>query len=242
MAAHHVSELDIPKPAALGLAALAYVGVAIVLMASAMVASKQYDAARMLARPKIYDLEIATVGLALTEVVLHDLRLPLLWLSLPAALYLQGRALRSGLQHQGDDPNARPMRREAWLVVAREVVAACPAAAIMRVNTADPQAVALVARMQAGCDAIGLTGSNGLAILLTDCPGLSADSLAVRLRSALRHNNIAAEVAVAAKPRDGQSLADLLAVSEAELITRQAVPELPSAGTEPAPFRPDTAR
>jgi hypothetical protein len=226
---------------ALGLAALTYIGVAVLLMALAMLASKQYAAARLLIRPKIYDLEIATVGLALCEVLLHDQRLPLLWLSLPAALYLQGRALRSGLRQQGDDPNARPMRKEAWLFVAREVVAACPAAAVMRVDTADPQAVALVARMQAGCDAIGMTG-DGLAILLADCPGLSADSLATRLRSALRHNNIAAEVAVAAKPRDGQSLADLLAVSEAELITRQAITGAPPDSRQPAPFRPDAAR
>jgi hypothetical protein len=241
LAAHKATELALPRIVALGLAALAYIGVAVVLMALAMLASKQYAAARLLVRPKIYDLEIATVGIALGEVLLHDLRLPLVWLSLPAALYLQGRALQSGLRHQGDDPNARPMRREAWLIVAREVVAACPAAAVMRVDTADPQAVALVARMQAGCDAIGMTG-DGLAILLADCPGMSADSLATRLRSALRHNNIAAEVAVAAKPRDGQSLADLLAVSEAELITRQAISGAPQASNRPAPFRPDAAR
>lgn len=241
LAAHQVSELALPRPAALGLAAFAYIGVAVVLMALAMLASRQYAAVRLLARPKIYDLEIATVGLALGEVLLHDQRMPLLWLSLPAALYLQGRALRSGLRHQGEDPNGRPMRREAWLIVAREVVAACPAAAIMRVATADPQAVALLARMQAGCDAIGIT-SNGLAMLLADCPGTSADSLAIRLRSALRHNNIAAEVAVAAKPRDGYSLADLLAVTEAELIARRAVGSQPPVTGPAIPFRPDAAR
>ncbi|MBV9821800.1 MAG: hypothetical protein JO144_06105, partial [Actinobacteria bacterium] len=83
-------------------------------------------------------------------------------------------------------------------------------------------AVSLVARMQVGCDAIGAMGKSGLAILLADCPGTNAESLAIRMRAALAQHGIPALVAVAAKPRDGQTSADLLAVSEAELIARGA--------------------
>jgi len=76
--------------------------------------------------------------------------------------------------------------------------------------------------MQTGCDAIGLIGDAGQAILLLDCPEMSADALAVRLRSALQHGGVPASVAAAAKPRDGDSLNDLWAICEAELVTREA--------------------
>jgi hypothetical protein len=169
---------------------------------------------------------------------------------LPVALILQRHAVQSRLR-QGRDPNVKPMEAGAWLLIARVVVDACHAAAIMRVDTDDPQTAALVAQLQAGCDAIGRC-DGGLAILLADCPGPNADSLANRMRSALRYNGLTAEVAVAAKPRDGNGLADLLAVAEAELIARRAMAlhqaersTLEPPAAEPPSgewFRPDAAR
>src|SRR5581483_4513303 len=102
------------------------------------------------------------------------------------------------------------------------VIKACPVGAIMRIRTTDPMAASQLARIKAGCDAIGMTGRSGLAILLTQCPGGNADALAERMRAILHTEGVVAQVAVAAKPRDGQTLDDLLAVSEAELITRMA--------------------
>ncbi len=212
---------DLPVPVALGLAALVYVLIGAAAVALAMMAVGQFQTVRVLLQPATYRLEVMTIGIALAEVQLTAWHLPLAWLSLPAAVIVQRRALKSDL-HVSDDPTIRPMSEAAWLTVAREVIAACPVTAIMRIDTTDPAAVAVVARMQAGCDAIGAVGRSGLAILLADCPGTNADSLAVRMRSALKQHGIMAQVAVAARPRDGQSLADLLAVSEAELITRAA--------------------
>jgi hypothetical protein len=144
-----------------------------------------------------------------------------LWLSLPIAIVLQRWVTQADLRAI-DAPEARPMGEQAWLAIAREVIKACPVGAIMRIRTTDPMAASQLARIKAGCDAIGMTGRSGLAILLTQCPGGNADALAERLRSILQSENITAQVAVAAKPRDGQTLDELLAVSEAELITRVA--------------------
>lgn len=171
---------------------------------------------------RIHQIELGTIVIAFAELALLHYSLPTLaWLSLPATMALQRHAVRAGLR-AAEDPAARPMNQEAWLLVAREVIAACPVGAVMRVDTTDPAAVTYLARVQAGCDAIGMAGSSGLAVLLTDCPGTNADALAIRLRSVLHRQGISAQVAVAAKPRDGQSLDDLLAVSEAELIARVA--------------------
>jgi hypothetical protein len=80
--------------------------------------------------------------------------------------------------------------------------------------------------MQAGCDAIGSYGDGrGLAILLPDCPPQNADALARRLRSAMLVRKVPCSIAAAAKPRDGRRLDDLLAVSEAELVAREAASE-----------------
>ncbi|HJQ00398.1 MAG TPA: hypothetical protein VJ851_02255 [Jatrophihabitans sp.] len=79
--------------------------------------------------------------------------------------------------------------------------------------------------MQAGCDAIGYLGTDGLGMLLVDCPALSADALAARLRTALRTKGIVGNVAAAGKPRDGYRLDDLLAICEAELVAREAAPD-----------------
>jgi hypothetical protein len=89
---------------------------------------------------------------------------------------------------------------------------------VLRIDTADPQAAGLVAMMQGGCDAIGHFPSGGLAVLLLDCPPAQGDSLARRLRLALRHHRVEAQVASASAPRDGRTVQDLLTLCEAELV------------------------
>jgi hypothetical protein len=220
-AANGCMTLALPDPLALGLAATGYMLVGMAAVALAMVSAGQYRALSLLLKAESHKLEVLTIGLATAQVQLINLHVPLAWLSLPAAIVIQRWAVQSDL-HVADDPSTRPMTEAAWLTVAREVVAACPVTAIMRIDTTDPAAVGLVARMQVGCDAIGAMGKSGLAILLADCPGTNAEALAVRMRTALSQQGIPALVAVAAKPRDGQSSADLLAVCEAELITRAA--------------------
>jgi hypothetical protein len=249
MTAHLCVQLPIPKLAGLALASLAYIPAEVLMLSSALVLCRQFQAAKQLLRPGTYVVEAQTIVIALLVVGMQDFAVPLGWLSLPAALLLQRHAVVSRLR-KGSDPNVRPMEAGAWLLIARVVVEACQAAAIMRVDTTDSQAATLVAQLQAGCDAIGRC-DGGLAILLADCPAPNAESLANRMRSALRYNNIAAEVAVAAKPRDGQTVADLLAMAEAELITRRAArrqsgdrPALDRPGAEPPgeSYWPGTAR
>ncbi|HEX8306423.1 MAG TPA: hypothetical protein VF612_16230 [Jatrophihabitans sp.] len=220
-AANACMALDLAEPLALALAAAGYMLVGMAAVALAMVSAGQYKALGLLVKAESHKLEVLTIALATAQVQLINLHIPLAWLSLPAAIVIQRWAVQSDL-HLSDDTTIRPMTEGAWLTVAREVVAACPVTAIMRIDTADPAAVSLVARMQVGCDAIGAMGRSGLAILLADCPGTNAEALAMRMRTALSQQGIPALVAVAAKPRDGQSSADLLAVSEAELITRAA--------------------
>jgi hypothetical protein len=220
-AANSCMALALPDPLPLALAAAGYMLVGMAAVALAMVSAGQYKALSLLLKAESHKLEVLTIGLAAAQVQLINLHVPLAWLSLPAAILIQRWAVQSDL-HLTDDTTIRPMTEAAWLTVAREVVAACPVTAIMRIDTADPAAVSLVARMQVGCDAIGAMGKSGLAILLADCPGTNAEALATRMRAALHQQAIPALVAVAAKPRDGQSSADLLAVCEAELITRAA--------------------
>ncbi|HEY0166561.1 MAG TPA: hypothetical protein VGB75_05910 [Jatrophihabitans sp.] len=220
-AAHGCMALALPAPLALALAALSYMAVGLAAVALAMLSAGQRQALRLLLKAESHKLEVLTIALATAQVQLITLHIPLAWLSLPAAIVIQRWAVQSDL-HVADDPTIRPMTEAAWLTVAREVVAACPVTAIMRIQTTDPAAVSLVARMQVGCDAIGAMGKSGLAILLADCPGANAESLAMRMRTALQQRGVSALVAVAAKPRDGHTSADLLAVSEAELITRAA--------------------
>jgi hypothetical protein len=124
------------------------------------------------------------------------------------------------------------MAEEAWFIAATEVVAALPVVAVIRITTADPIAVSAVAQMQAGCDAIGYLGENGLGMLLVDCPSLSAEALASRLRMALRTKGIDGNVAAAGKPRDGYRLNDLLAICEAELVARDAA-DMPDKPVKP---------
>lgn len=231
-AANHSMRLGLHHPVALALAATSYMLVGIAVVALAMLSVRQFRALTMCLKPSTYRLEILTIAISIAEVQLITWHLPLAWLSLPAAIAIQRTAVQSDLRIS-DDPAVRPMTEAAWLTVAREVIAACPVTAVMRISTSDPAAVSVVARMQVGCDAIGAMGRSELAILLADCPGTNAESLAVRMRAALGQHGIAAQVAVAAKPRDGDSLADLLAVTEAELITRAAVAVRPAKSLRP---------
>jgi len=170
-----------------------------------------------------YQAEVYSLAIAIGVVALVDTQLGMLvWLSLPAAIGLQRTFTRSRLRDVIDDAQVHPMGEEAWFIAATEVVAALPVVSIIRITTADPIAVSAVAQLQAGCDAIGYLGADGLGMLLVDCPSLSAEALAARLRTALRHKGIEGNVAAAGKPRDGYRLTDLLAICEAELVARQA--------------------
>ena len=224
-------------PREFGIAAALPVNMAVGILsvAAVMVAAGERSAVRALLQPSAHRVEFCSIVISVGVVVLAYAHLGMLiWLSLPAAVVLQRITTRSRLRQVADQAHARPMSEEAWLIAANEVVAALPVAAIMRIDTKEPAAVSAVAQIQAGCDAIGSLGSDGLGILLLDCPALSADALANRIRMALRHHNLEASVAAAAKPRDGHCLDDLLAVCEAELIARDAAsrsakPSLPDA-------------
>lgn len=221
-AAHWCSRLPLPWQLGTLVGVAAYVTLCPGAIGLAMLAAGSRAEVAAYLQPKTHRIELSTIAIAIAETgLLHSPWPALAWLSLPAAILLQQQAVRSDL-HAMAEPSAHPMNQDAWLLIAREVIAACPVGAVMRVDTADPVAVNYLARVQAGCDAIGMAGNSGLAVLLTECPGPNADALAVRLRSVLHRQGIAAQVAVAAKPRDGQSLDDLLAVSEAELIARVA--------------------
>ncbi len=223
-AAHAVSSSgSAPRLGLLAAGVPAYLVVEIVLIGAAMLASGERSAARELLRPSLYRVEIYCLAVAIGVVVLVDAQFGMLiWLSLPAAIGLQRMITRSRLRDVTDDAQVHPMSEEAWFIAATEVVAALPVVSIIRISTADPVAVGAVAQLQAGCDAIGYLGVDGLGMLLVDCPSLSAEALAARLRTALRHKGIEGSVVSAGKPRDGHRLTDLLAICEAELVTRDA--------------------
>lgn len=221
MAASMVVRSDLPLFAGLALAVAGWLLVGLCMIMLAMYAAGELSGIPAVLSLPTYRLELLTVAVALAEYGLHAATLPLLWLSLPVAVLIQRRFTQAEARRW-----ARPdrlMREEAWLHVARAVVEASDTASIVRIDSADPAAARTLAMMQAGCDAIGSYGDGrGLAILLPDCPPQNADALARRLRSALRVRKVACNIAAAAKPRDGQLLDDLLAVSEAELVTRDA--------------------
>ena len=224
-------------PGWLGIAAAvpAYMAVGIVAVGSAMLASGEREQARALFQLRTHQAEVCSLAIALGVVALAINHFGMLvWLSLPAAIGLQRFTTRSRLRQVTDEAQLRPMTQEAWLIAAREVIAALPVAAVMRIDTAEPGAVNAVAQFQIGCDAIGYLGADGLGLLLVDCPAMNAEALASRLRMALRDKGIQASVAAAGKPRDGYRLEDLLTVCEAELVARDAVnraeqPPLPEA-------------
>ena len=212
--------LATPWPILLGAVTYLTVGIAPVVLAQCAASQPcrlgyffSWDAHRV---------ELYTVGVGIGEALLAQAHQQVwIWLSLPVAIVLQRWVTQSDLRAI-DAPEARPLGEQAWVAIAREVIKACPVGAIMRIRTTDPMAASQLAKIKAGCDAIGLTGRSGLAILLTQCPSSNADALAERMRAILQTEGVVGQVAVAAKPRDGQTLDELLAVSEAELITRLA--------------------
>lgn len=210
-----------PLAVRIGMAALCYAVVDYAAVVIAVGLSTGFSSLRFMLAPRVHVTGLLTLSVGVGAVLLRYAHIPLIWLTLPVAIGIQRVAMRSEIR-ESDRAECRPMSQKVWTTVATEVVDACATSSVLRIDTNDPRAAATVAQLQAGCDAIGTVGRSGLAVLLADCPGPNADSLALRLRSALSSSGIAANVAVAAKPRDGQSLADLLAVSEAELITRDA--------------------
>jgi hypothetical protein len=210
-----------PLASRIGAAALCYAVVDVAALSVAVGLSAGFPTLRFMLTPRMHLNELLTISVGIVEVLLWQAHVPLIWLSLPVAIGIQRVAMRSEIR-ETDREDSRPMSQKVWTTVAAEVIDACATGSVLRIDTNDPRAAATIAQLQAGCDAIGTVGRSGLAILLADCPGTNADSLALRLRSALGSSGIVASVAVAAKPRDGQSLDDLLAVSEAELITRDA--------------------
>ena len=93
---------------------------------------------RQFLRWDAHRIEFSTVGIGLaTVLLLHSQLQPLAWLSLPAALALQRYTVRRDLRAL-EDPQLAPMREQAWLTVAQEVVRACPVGAIMRIETGRP--------------------------------------------------------------------------------------------------------
>ncbi|MEO6704050.1 MAG: hypothetical protein ABIP57_21455 [Jatrophihabitantaceae bacterium] len=221
LVACQIMTLDLPFGVRLLAAAAAYNFTTLALVAVAAASVNSWRGLKFLCSTKAHLVELATLAIGGSEALMSRAGIPLLWLSLPAVVLFQKTMMRTELQ-RSTDSIPRPMSEKVWTAVAQEVIKACTTASVLRVDTADPAAASAIARLQAGCDAIGTVGRSGLAILLADCPGPNADSLALRLRAALSTSGISANVAVAAKPRDGQGLDDLLAVSEAELITRDA--------------------
>lgn len=222
-AAHAVSSSSADRWLGIAVAVPVYMAVGASLVAAAMLAAGEWSAARSLLQQSPHRAEVCCLAIAVGVVALVDARLEMLvWLSLPAAVGLQRTITRTRLRVVVDDALTRPMGEGPWFITATEVVAALPVVSIIRITTADPIAVSAVARIQAGCDAIGYIGTDGLGMLLVDCPSLSAEALAARLRTALRTRGIAGHVAAAGKPRDGSTLNDLLAICEAELVARDA--------------------
>jgi len=232
LVAHQIAQLPVPAPVPLLGAALAYMATGLLFVAFAVALSGPLSNLRQFASFEGHRNELITLSVGIGQVLLTALNVPLLWLSLPIVIGIQRLAMRSESRSTADGL-AAPMTEKVWGTVAREVIRACTTASILRLDTGDPAAARAIAQLQAGCDAIGAVGASGLVILLADCPGPNAESLALRLRSALSSGGVRANVAVAAKPRDGQVLEDLLAVTEAELITREA------ATRSARSFRPD---
>lgn len=221
-AAGSCSKLSLAQPWPVVVAAICYLAVGIQPVVLAQLAMGTRRGLGRFLRWDAYRVESFTLLIGIGEALLIQAhQQSWIWISLPAAIVLQRWIIQSDLRAI-DAPEARPMGEQAWAAIAREVIKACPVGAIMRIRTTDPMAASQLAKIKAGCDAIGMTGRSGLAILLTQCPSGNADALADRMRAIMQTEGVVAEVAVAAKPRDGQTLDELLAVSEAELITRVA--------------------
>jgi hypothetical protein len=213
--------LGLPVAGTLPLAAAAWLFVGAGATALAMCASGQLRAARSMLHLDAHRLEAVTMAVAVAEYGVYRAGLPLIWLSLPAAVVIQRRFTRAELRARGSV--AARMTDEAWVHVADVVVQASVAVTVLRIDASDTQAASVVAMMQGGCDAIGTYPPGGLAILLPDCPPANGDVLSRRLRIAMRHHKVECHIASASKPRDGQVLDDLLAVCEAELVVAREV-------------------
>jgi len=187
----------------------------------AMCASGDFDAAKKMLQLQPHRMVLATMCVAVGEYGIRDIAMPLMWLSLPAAVAIHRYFVTTELR-TSDRVGFVPMDQHAWLHVAKVVLDASDTVSVVRVTASDPEAAAIVAKAQTGCDAIGSTGDGGLAILLPDCPPTQGDAFARRLRIVMAHHGIDCTLAAASKPRDGLALEDLLAVLEAELVTREA--------------------
>ena len=233
-AAQAMSALVTPRWLGIAAAAPAYLVVGMVAVTAAMLAAGERQAARGLLQLRAHHVEVCTLAIAAGVVVLVHYHFPILiWLSLPAAVGLQRFKARNRLRQATEDSQAKPMSEEAWLIVAREVIEALSVVSIMRIDTVEPAAVNMLTQFQIGCDAIGYLGAGGLGLLLPDCPALSAEALAARLRTGLQERGVTASLASAGKPRDGCSVDDLLTLCEAELVARDA------ANRSANPFRPE---
>jgi hypothetical protein len=208
--------LELPRAGALPMAAVAWLLIGGGATALAMCASGELGAARQMLHPRTYRLELVTMAVAAAEYLTYQIGLPLIWLSLPIAVIIQRCFTTAELRDQKN--LARPMDEQAWLYIAKVIVEASETVTILRIDAADSQTARMVAMMQGGCDAIGAYRHGGLAILLPDCPPPNGDALARRLRIAMKHHRVECNIASASKSRDGQSVADLLAVCEAELV------------------------
>jgi hypothetical protein len=206
----------LPVAGTLMLAAAAWLLIGAGATTLAMCASRQVRAARSMLQLEAHRLEAVTMAVAVAEYAVHWAGLPLIWLSLPAAVAIQRRVTKAELRARGS--GAPPMNDEAWLHVASVVVEASVAVTVLRIDASDTETACVVAMMQGGCDAIGTYRPGGLAILLPDCPPANGDVLSRRLRIAMKHHKVECHIASASKPRDGQVLEDLLAVCEAELV------------------------
>jgi len=213
--ANRLHRVDLPVGASVLLAAVGFVAVTACLLALAMISTGQSGRLQVLLQPRTYAIEAATLGIAGIEVLVADLRLPLVWVSLPAAVAIQQWSSRKAVQAALSVPE--PLGEQVWLHIARTMVAGCPMSAVLRVDTDSPAALrAMTTLVKSGLDAIG-SYRGGLAILLLDCPDQHATALAMRLRAALAQDGGGVAVAVAASPRDGRSLDELLVLTEAEL-------------------------
>ena len=215
-AASWVSHLPLSLGHALLMAAATWILLGASATTLAMLASGNAVGARQMLHPRAHTLVVVTTAVAVVEYFAGAVALPLIWLSLPAAVAIQRYFVKIELRNR--EPDERPYSAEGWLQIAKMVIEASDATTVLRIDTADPQAASIVAMMQGGCDAIGHYPDGGLAVLLLDCPPAQGDSLARRLRIALNHHKIESYVAAASAPRDGRTLQDLLTVCEAELV------------------------
>jgi hypothetical protein len=164
----------------------------------------------------------------LAEIITAELALPI---GVLCGALIMAFLRRRRSRHPPPEPSTgATMSRTAWLRVAADLVAACSEVSVLRIDSDAAGARRAIGSVQDGAAAVGRFGPAGLAAVLTD--QADAEAVAARARLALLQAGIDAHLSVAAKPRDGNCLADLLAVTEAELITSIAADR---------PIRPSTS-